>query len=256
MLQYGLKIWTTDKDSFQEALELFKNGEIDFAEIYIVPDSFLRKELKVLKKIPTIIHSVHESHNFNIFKLQDFKIELFKNQVVKTADFLKSRFIILHSGIGGAQDLFKKNIAKIYDKRILMENMPKIATDGKTCFGYSLEQLKFIKEDCRLNFCLDFGHAIKSAVSQKLDYKDYIKSLIYHLKPSYFHLAGGEKKNEKDEHLNLFEGDFDAVWIKKTLESLAKNQSVYLVFETPKSKNNLENDIKNIDYFKNLNISS
>ena len=255
MIKYGLKIWTTNKDSFREVFELFKKGMIDFVELYIVPDSFLPKELEVFKKIPTIIHSMHEEHNFNIFKLQDSQIELFENQVVKTADFLKSRLIILHGGVGESGEIFKKNIAKIYDKRISIENMPKIAIYGKTCFGYSLEQLKFIKEECGFNICLDFGHAIKSAVSRKLDYKNYIKSLIYHLKSSYFHLSGGEKNNEKDEHLNLFEGDFDAVWIKKTLENLAKNQSIHLIFETPKSKNNLENDIKNIDYFKNLNTS-
>lgn len=254
MIQCGIKFWTTNKYCFKEALGLFEGGKIDFVELYIVPNSFNIQELEILKKIPIIIHSVHEDHNFNIFQLDDFQAELFKNQVVKTADFLKSRFIVLHSGVGISKELFKKNLVKIYDKRIIVENMPKITMDGKICFGYSLEQLKFIKEDCRLNICFDFGHAIKSAMSQELDYKDYIKSLIRHLKPSYFHLSGGEKKNEKDEHLNLFEGDLDLSWIKNLLVQTAEKEDIGLVFETPKSGNDLGNDVKNINYFKDLNV--
>lgn len=251
MIRYGIKLWSINKNYFDKALELFKLGEIDFVEIYIVPDSFNLDELKILKEIPTVIHSPHFDHNFNIFNLDKSKIELFKNQVIKTADFLNGQFIILHAGVGKSEEIFKENAAKIYDKRILIENMPRVALDDRICFGYSLEQLKYIKKH-GLDICLDFTHAIKSAVSQNLDYKKFINSLLNELKPYYFHICGGEKNKEKDEHLNLFEGDFDLKWIKKIINNLAKDKEVQLVFEVPKDKNGLENYIKNINYFKNL----
>jgi len=56
----------------------------------------------------------------------------------------------------------------------------------------------------------------------------------------------------KDEHLNLWEANFDVKWIKSKLEDIAKEKDVFLVFEVPKSGNDLKNDVENIDYLKNL----
>jgi len=114
-----------------------------------------------------------------------------------------------------------------------------------------LEQIKFIR-DCGFNFCLDFIHAIKSAISQKMDYKKFIEELIPELKPFYFHISNGKENNEKDGHMDLFAGDFDIKWIKETLLKLKAEKDIYLVFETPKGKNGLENDIKNINYFRSI----
>ena len=249
MIKYGIKLWTIDKHCFSKTVKLYQDGLIDFVELYFVPDEIFKNDLDILKDLPVYIHAPHSYHNFNIFDLDTKKINLFKNQVVELANFFNSDYIILHAGTGDDPKIFKKNIAKIYDKRIIIENMPKIGKDGSTCFGYSLEQLKFIKKECRLNLCLDLAHTIKSAVSQNLNYKNFIKSLIFNLKPEYFHISGGEKTNEKDDHLDLFGGDFDIPWVKETLSSLSKNKTLYLVFEVPKTKE-LENDIKNINYFK------
>lgn len=245
-----MKLWTTnEKDDLREAIELFKSGKIDFLELYIVPDSFGLAELEILREIPTIIHSPHCEHNFNVFELASSQIELFKTQVVKTADFLNSQFIIVHSGVGQSPEAFKKNIDMLFDKRILIENMPKVALDDRICFGCTLEQLEFIKKECGFDICLDFGHAIKSAVSQGLAYKEFVKTLASKLNPFYFHISGGDTNNEKDKHLDLFEGDIDIKWISNTLAGLKKD--IYLVFETPK-KEGLKNYLKNIDYFKRL----
>ncbi|MFH1841401.1 MAG: TIM barrel protein [Candidatus Nealsonbacteria bacterium] len=249
MIKYGIKLWSINKECFKEAVELFEKGKIDFIELYIVPDSFELKEFEIFKDIPTILHTPHLAHNFNVFDLQEAQIEIFKNQVVKTADFLNSSFIILHSGIGQSKEIFQKNTSLIQDKRILIENLPKISLDDRICFGYSLEQLEFIKE-CGFDVCLDLGHAVKSATSQKLDYKYFIESLISKLKPFYFHISGVEKDKEKDKHLNLFEGNFDLRWMKDVLVDLANERDIYLVFEVPKTEDNLENYIKNIEYFK------
>lgn len=255
MIKYGLKIWSTNKNWFEKAVALFKQGKIDFLELYIVPDSFELKELEVLKQIPTMIHSPHCGHNFNLFELDDSKIRLFKNQVIKTANFLNSQFIILHAGVGKSKAVFQKNIAKISDKRLIVENMPKIGfvgvdnPGGLLCFGYSLEHLQFIKQKCGFNICLDFAHATATTALEGSDNKDFIRSLLTELEPYYFHISGGKKDNPIDQHLNLYEGDFDVQWAKKILLHLAKEKALYLVFETPKIGKDLENDIKNINYF-------
>lgn len=251
MIKYGIKLWATNnKDWFEEAVDLCNKKQVDFVELYVVADSFELKELEILKKAPTIIHSPHFKHNFNIFDLGEEQITVFKNQVISAADFLKSKYIVLHAGVGDNLKIFKENFKKISDSRIIIENMPKIGLNDKICFGYSLEQLEFIKDKCGLKICLDIAHAIKSAISQKIDHKEYLESLIKELAPNYFHISDGKLDNEKDEHLNLGEGGFDLKWVKNNLMRLANKNDVDLVFETPKEGENLENDMKNIDYFK------
>lgn len=254
MIKYGLKLWSTNENWFHEATNLCKDGLIDFVELYMVPSTFKKRGLAILKSIPVQIHAPHShqdpEQHFNVFELNKEKINLFKNQAIKAADFLNAKYIVLHAGIGDDPEVFKRNIAQIYDKRILIENMAQIGLDGSACFGYSLEQLKFIKNECRFNICLDFAHAIKSAKSQNLNYKNYLKSLISNLNPCYFHISGGNKNNPTDEHKNLWESNFDFKWIKNLLNKLSIKKDIFLVFEVPKTSNNLKNDIKNIDYFK------
>lgn len=252
MLKYGIKLWTINKNRFEEAVDLFNKKQIDFIELYIVPYSFEQKELEIFKKNITIIHSPHHKHNFDVFNLDKEKRAIFKNQIIKTADFLNSKNIVLHAGIGRSVKLLEKNLKSIYDKRIIIENMPKVGLNNDICFGYSIEQLKFFKKSFDLSICFDIGHAIKSAISQKIDYKEYLRDAINELKPWYFHICGGNLNNEKDEHLNLWEGGFDLKWIKNLLLKTVLKKNAYLVFEVPKNKNNLKNDIKNIAYFKKL----
>lgn len=255
-IKFGLKIWSTNsKDLFKEAVMLFEKKEIDFVELYIVPDSLKSGEYDILndlKNIKTTIHTPHTEHNFDIFWLEDSKIRLFKEQVIKTADFLGSKFIIVHAGVGDSEAIFRENIGKINDKRILIENMTKVGINNELCFGYSFKQMKFIS-DCGFDFCLDFAHAIKSALSQKIYYKKFIEDIINQFCPVYFHISNGKLTlQQADEHMNLFDGEFDIKWIKELLLKLTGKKDVYLVFETPKEGNGLENDIKNIKYFRSI----
>lgn len=254
-IYYGLKIWSTNRnDLFREAVQLFRQKKFDFLELYLVPGSLDPEKLEILsefkkQKVPVTIHCPHDVHNFDISKLDYQKEELFKNLVLKTADFLGSKYIVVHPGLGDSYKIFEENIQKINDKRILIENMAKVGPNPGVGFGHSLEQLKFIR-GLGFNFCLDFSHAVKSAASQKIDYKKFIEELISALNPSYFHICNGQKDYEIDEHRDLFDGEFDIKWIKEILLGLKKD--VYLVFETPKVGDNLENDIKNIKYFQSI----
>ena len=62
-----------------------------------------------------------------------------------------------------------------------------------------------------------------------------------------FHISNGKLDNEKDEHLNLNEGEFDLKFIK----NLIKDSDKMITFEVPK-KFGLKNDFKNIKFFKEL----
>jgi hypothetical protein len=112
-------------------------------------------------------------------------------------------------------------------------------------------QIKKIKE-----ICFDFEKAVKSACYQKIDYKKFISKCLKELKPNYFHISGGDKKNCKDEHLDLWEANFDLKWIKSKLENIANKKDVFLVFEVPKKGNNLRNDVGNIKLLRNKNYES
>jgi len=252
MIKYGLKLWSTNRHLFDEAVRLVRTGQADFVELYVVPDKFSLTDLEPLKKITVSIHTPHYGHQFNIFNLDEKAMDIFKNQVIAAADYFNSEFIILHAGVGEDKEVFRENINKIKDRRIIIENKPRIGMDDVRCFGYSLDQLKFIKEECGLDICLDFAHAAESAFSQKIDYKVFWQKIIDELSPAYFHLSDDFPGNEKDEHLNLESGGLDLKLIKNMLEGLEAKRDISLVFETPKLGNKLENDLINIDYFKNL----
>lgn len=253
MLKYGLKLWSTNKHLFQKAATFHKKGLFDFIELYIVPDTIQNDDLDILKGIPVQIHAPHSFHNFNLYELNKEKIDLFKNQIIKTANFLNAKYIILHPGINNDFKGFKENVAQIYDKRILIENMPDTALDGsKVHFGCSLEHLNFIKKECGFDICFDFEHALVGIISKNLNYKDYLKSLISELSPYYFHISGNNENIPIDTHKNLWESCFDIKWTKKLLNELSAKKDIFLVFEVPKANDNLENDIKNMDYFRKI----
>lgn len=254
MFKFGLKIWSINKESFSEAVALFRQGIVDFIEFYLVPDSFELSDFEIFKQnnIPITIHAPHTKHDFDVCNLNEKNLSVWQNQILKVADFFGSQFIIIHAGVGDSKEIFQQESAKIKDPRLLIENMPKIGLRKKVCFGYSLKELRFIKRECGLNICLDLAHAFKSAISEEFNYKSFIHSLIVELEPFYFHISGGRQSNGTDEHLNLFEGDFDIKWLKSILGQLAKTKILYLVFEVPKDKDGLENDIKNIVYFQEI----
>ncbi len=262
MIKYGLKIWSTDKQRFSEVVEIIKSGQADFVEIYLAPNSFVMADFKIFKEnnIPVNLHAPHTLHNFDVFALNEKSLAIWQEQVIKTADFLNAQFIITHAGVGEDKEIFRRESVKLKDYRVLIENMPYkgfISLGGVFCFGYTKEQLNFVHKECGFEICFDVCHAVASAASQKINPYDFIGDLIKILEPSYFHLAGGFVGDEIDKHLDIWEGDFDFAWLKKELALLASppdSGDVYLVFETPKIGKGLENDVRNIEYFKGLSV--
>ena len=250
MIKYGLKLWTNNENLFQEVFFKYQKKSFNFIELYHnASEEIDFEKLSILKKVPAVIHNTNNS-GFHEFKLGEKELEIWK-KTKELADFFESPHIIVHAGKARNLDQFKENLSKIDDSRIIVENMPGLDMYGNLTFGYELEKLKEIRKEKEI--CFDLEKAVKSACYQKIDYKDFIEQCLEELKPSYFHISGGDMNSLKDEHLDLQEANFDINWIKSKLEKISSSKDIFLVFEVPKKGDNLKNDIKNMEYYKNIN---
>ena len=223
-----------------DAIELYNNPK--------VPLDFV--ELATLQGIVASIHNPH-SHGWHEFFLQnDEQAEQWK-QTQQLADFFGAQQIIVHPSRGHAlPDLFV-NLEKIHDQRIIVENMAGCDIDNQPMrAGQTLEDLEVIRKHYAI--CFDLEKAVKAAVFQGLDYRNYITKAIASLQPDYFQLSGGDKDSPIDEHQNLWKANFDIAWIKQQLVREALNRDILLVLETPKAGSTLENDCKNLEFFKSV----
>lgn len=251
-LEVGLKLWNTNLELFAEAKMMHDQGIIQLIELYMVPGHFDQTKLETLRGIPVRIHAPHENHNFNIFTATTEQVAQFRQESVAVADFFDSPSIVVHASVGTDGQVFKQQLAKLNDHRITIENMPFYSLDHKQCYGYSLEQLTFIHDDLHRPICLDLGHAVKSALSQDKDYKEFIAQVTAAVAPTYFHISDGDPSNDVDEHLNLGTGTYDVLWMKQQLLAIAQHQPVQVIFEVPKNGRDLANDRANITFFNRL----
>lgn len=245
-LQYGVKLWSINTDLYKELIKVCNEGKADYLEILYVPGKTEKIDLLAENKIPIVIHAPTFNQGV-LFASDDIEKnnEMMKN-IMDFSEKLNASCIIVHPDIGNKEN-FIRFLERNKDKPLAIENMPKKALDKNDCIGYSEEDIKEFLDAGKFKFCLDFSHAIKTAVSLQIDYKEFLSKLIK-LNPEIAHLSDGRLDNEKDEHMSLGEGEFDWVFIAK----LIKNSSVKkITFEVPKTEG-LQNDIKNIEYFKNI----
>ena len=253
-MNIGLKLWSTNLNNYaKEALRLFEQGHYSYLELYAVPGTLNTiKEWKALD-IPYTLHCPHFAHGFNLSK-QDYKDSNKRifDEVRKFADELNVDYIIIHSGIDGDVVETARQLKALNEPRALIENKPykaaPIIAEGKTCVGYSPEQIELIKSESGCGFCLDFNHAICAANSFKQNHIDYLKDFMK-LKPDMFHLSDlPDDKSEYDSHHHLGQG-------KVELKSLAQfmNINSKVSLETAKnSKTSLEDFIADTQFFKNM----
>jgi endonuclease IV len=210
----------------------------DFIEVLASKDLKLSSLKK--HKIPFTIHATHSWWNVNPADpaLEKHNLEQVK-LAQKAADIAKSDIIILHPGwiqnkkcsIENAVNFFKK----LNDPRIIAENLCK-----KSSVTSSVEGMKLFKEN-KIDFCMDFGHAIAAAYQYKKNYKRYIRQFMK-LKPIYFHISDGKVKSPLDSHMDLGDGDYDINFLKKLI-----NKSVAL--ETS-HKSSIEKYKQQINFLK------
>lgn len=239
-IKFGLKLWSTNYNLLDEARKLIKDGMFHYIELMVIPDTEISPFQKI--KVPYIIHIPHSSFGLNIadIKKEEFNLKII-NQSIKWADKLSAEYLILHPGfeeINVAENFLKK----IEDKRILIENMPKVGMNDEKMLGFTPEQIKELTSD-KFGFCLDLNHAMKATISLKIDSKNYIKDFLK-LNPKIFHISDGNLKKEKDEHLSIGEGEYD---FKFLLNCIKNNDSKLVTLETSRDHlNSFKEDLENI----------
>lgn len=245
MYKLGLKLWSLNTDYYyQEAQKLYKQSFFDYIELYIVPHTLHTLPMWKKLAIPFIIHCPHFAHGFNMAKAEkkQSNLEIYK-EVKEFADILKVQYIIFHGGIDGNIKETATQLASFNERRALIENKPMIALPnrmgGNFCRGYNPEEIKIVMDTAKCGFCLDFGHAICSANSQKKEVYSYCEEFL-ELNPSMFHLTDNTDINSPyDSHPHLGTGQLNIDRIKNMLP-----EDAVVTLETDKKSK------KDIDDFK------
>lgn len=246
-LKYGLKLWSTNTDLIDQAIELIDEKIFDYIELFVVPDTPITP---FVTDTPYIIHIPHHRFGVNIGDATRKEYNLQKiNESISWADQLNANYLILHAGhdsMESAKDL----LSGVKDNRILIENMPKVGLDAEVMIGYSPAQIEELIGDSDIGLCLDFGHAVKAAVSLGVDYKEYLQGFMG-FEPKVFHVSDGRFCEEKDEHLGIGEGEYDFCFFA---DCICINKAInYVTLETPRTiLNLLDEDLKNLNELRRL----
>lgn len=246
-IKFGLKLWSSDSSLIDEAASLIDRGIFDYIELIINPSYFDIIPFMEFDA-PYIIHAPHENYGVDIGDKvkKDFTLRMIK-QSLECADKLKADYVVLHAGTGSISHA-KEVLHEVEDQRIIIENMPVIGIYGGKCLGYDAHSLLALKEDQNVGLCLDFGHAVKAAISLSRDFKNIVSEFL-ELEPKLFHLSDGDLRTEIDDHLNIGEGSYDLGYFKKCVE---QNKFKFITLETPKSHTSLEDYVKNLKTLKRL----
>jgi deoxyribonuclease IV len=252
MFKFGLKLWSVNENYLSEAKRLHKDGFCDYVELYVIPGSSGFIDMWKGLDIPFVIHAPHWREGVNLAKKEkeSENIELIW-QAQRFADELSAEKIIVHPGIAGDMNETTRQLAKIDDKRILVENKPYFALDnGLLCNGSTPEEISFVMKETGVGFCLDVGHAICAANGHKINQRVFLKDFL-ELKPAMFHLSDGDVNSVYDSHKHIGEGSFDI----KALLSMIPEGAMVTVETEKNSKTDLFDYVKDIQAIKNLSRS-
>jgi deoxyribonuclease-4 len=245
-VKFGLKLWSTNKDTMPQAEDLINRGLFNYIELTPIPGTEITPFLSF--NLPYIVHITTEHYGLNIAdrNKRDLNLKTIENCIL-WADKLEAKYLILHPGYDGSIDYAINFLDEIQDKRILIENMPKIGITNESMLGYSPKQIKQLR-GCKFGFCLDLNHAIKAAVSLKLDYKTYIRDFLK-FNPDVFHISDGCLSHGKDEHLAPGEGEYD---FKFLIQCVSSTPSKCVTLETP--RNNLMSFEEDLNHLRKIKV--
>jgi deoxyribonuclease-4 len=240
-LKIGLKLWSINTDLIDQAIHLLDEKIFDYIELFVIPGSDIKP---FLMDVPYIIHIPHEKFGVNIGDpvAKECTLQMINESII-WADHLNAKHLILHAGHGSMQHATGL-LRELSDSRLLVENMPKVGLDGEAMIGYSPVQIEELIGDNDMGLCLDFGHAVKAAVSMRVDYKEYVQGFMG-FEPKVFHVSDGMLNGERDEHLEIGEGEYDLSYF---LHCVKENPFRLMTIETPrKDEESLHDDVKNIN---------
>ena len=245
-INYGLKLRTNEAILMKRAMKLIDKGIFGYVELLINPNNpditpFMKYDIEY------IVHAPHENYGVDIgtSEKNDFTLKMI-DYILKCADKLDAKTVILHAGTGSLENATRV-LSNFVDSRLVIENMPKVGLNGEMCRGHDTKSIKELIGK-KFGLCLDFGHAIKAALSLKIDSKQLLSEFM-DLEPKVYHISDGDLSTEKDNHLDIGEGTFDFNSISQCI-SIGKSEKITL--ETPRLTNTLKNDIENITKLKKL----
>lgn len=223
-MQFGLKLGSKNINYTEDILLFFKEGYFQYIELFATPDSF-NDTIGYWKQfsMPVIIHAPHSFASMNLSLPEERENNKKKlEETFQFADVLKSETIIFHSGVNGRIEETINQLYPFVDSRCVIENKPMKGLNGEKCLGSTLEEIKYISNELKIEFCLDFGHAICAANSLKREPFEFIKEFLK-LKPRMYHLTDGDYDSECDSHLHYGKGTFP---IKELLKLVSDDKKV------------------------------
>jgi deoxyribonuclease IV len=248
--KFGLKIYSTNHQSFPKLKELYEKGICQYVEILLVPGSFDETKISILKGIPIIFHAPCAPHNFNLrVKEEVYLIAI--DTIKQFTEFFEEKKIIFHPGLEvDKNDIeeVKKNISELKEMGldIILENVPKMPAVGtKRTIAAKFEEFEEIIKETGARICVDITHAIAAANHYNKEPLEYLKKFIS-LNPYMFHVCDSDIKSEVDSHNNLGEGSFPLPEIMSMIP-----KSSHITLETPKEDFlGLSEDIRNLEKLK------
>jgi sugar phosphate isomerase/epimerase len=210
---FGLKLWSTNTDHyFEEARRLYAGRVFSYVELYVIPGTIDTIEKWKTLRVSINLHCPHFFHGFNLAnrEKEKFNREIY-DQVKQFADGLDAEYIVFHSGIDGDIEETVQQLKAFDEPRAVIENKPykpRPEVGGQQCRGATLEEIEYILDKVGCGFCLDIGHAICSANSQRMDRWKYIGE-FNKLIPKVYHLMDNFIDSEIDQHLHFGDGNFD-----------------------------------------------
>ena len=247
----GLKIYTSNQESFSKLREFYEKKIINYVELYIVPGVIDKISLETLKEVPVIFHAPNINHGFNLRDKNQVLEESLKT-LREISEYLNEKTVIFHPGLETGEEDIEHITATLmelgqeYD--IVLENMPKKPVKGnRDLIASHYNEFADIVKETGVKFCVDICHAIYSANHYQENALDYILKFIY-LGPFMFHLGDGDFSYLSDVHKHLTEGDFP---LEKIIEMIPHGSTITI--ETPKSDFVLlSEDLANLQKLKNL----
>ena len=246
----GLKLHSTNIALISDAIQLKKEGFFYYVELYIIPGTY-EETIDSWKNldVPYVIHAPHSFHGVNLAQADKWESNLKHfNEARQFADDLGSDIIIVHGGNNGSFTETIRQVKLLNERRIALENKPKIGIFNEECVGWSPQEFhEAMMSEVISSTVLDFVHAYYAANSAKIDKMKIIKDfMVFH--PKVFHLSDGDAFSEKDVHLNLGRGNMDLGGFLSVIPN-----GGLVTIETPRDQlKGLEDFVSDIQFLRNL----
>ena len=251
-LTIGLKLWSNNRNYYDEAKRLVAEGFCDYIELYALPGTL--DEFGPLWKsidVPYVVHAPHFAHGMNLSKPEYRPSnDRLAAEAFAFADLLNANDVIFHSGINGSDDETVRQLngwPEERRKRILIENKPYYSDKlPLICNGHSPEAIGRMMKETGVGFCFDIGHGICSSNGRGADPFDELARYEL-LQPAMYHLSDDDFDAVLDGHKRLGNGNYDFARIF----SLIDTAKPILIETEKKSAESLKDFETEVTFLKN-----